>query len=407
MNCYAPQLDTLIQRAQSLPAVIGEESRAALLRLFDKLYEIAACGEDERRELWLTAERGTIEDFGNYEEYLDEGDVETYEEFETLWRDYYPEPVKWYPLTTMVYRDNCSVFLDHKLVLQIVSDGQEEFDYDKTELIDWLDVAVEACITAVKSGTYNGFVEENLPVRKRVGKILRENYWNVYPEEKAAYLEHITPEEIRDFTARMQSQPTDAPATRLPEMTAGLFLDCCRLGYETNGFEGTGQLSPRELYRAHADGRHDGLLDLPEDSADAFADWIDNGFKGGHPWEVCRGGNSTHISLFARRDGYGWWLELAGSSYGRSVETIKFYLALVRNGLPVSLCNGPALAAMVTGRDYIGIVPEGILPCYCDDWFPREDKFLQFMNLPWENAEAVAQAAEWYPLKDIKLIATT
>ena len=402
---FAPQLDALIQHAQGLPAVVGEDSQAALLRLFDQLHEIAACGEDERRELWLTAERGAIEDFGDYEEYLDEGDVETYEEFETLWRDYYPEPLKWYPLTTMVYRDNYSVFLDHKLVLQIASGEQEEFDYDKSELLDWLATAVEACIAAVKSGTYNGFVEENLPARKRVGKILREDYWSVYPEEKAAYLEHITPEDIRDFTVRMQSQSSDVPSTRLPEMTAGLFFDCCRLGYEANGYEGAGQLSPRELYRANADGRHDGLLDLPKDSANAFEDWTDNGFKGGHPWEVCREGNSTHISLFVRRDDNGWWLELAGSSYGRSVETIKFYLALVRNGLPASLYNGSALAAMVTGQDYIGIVPEGIIPCYCDDWFPREDKFLQFMNLPWENADTVAQAAEWYPLDGVMLTA--
>jgi len=134
-HLFAPQLDALIQHAQSLPAVVGEENRAALLRLFDKLYEIAACGEDERRELWLTAERGAIEAFGDYEEYLDEGDVESYEEFETLWRDYYPEPLKWYPLTTMVYRDNYSVFLDHKLVLQITSNGQEEFEYDKTDYV--------------------------------------------------------------------------------------------------------------------------------------------------------------------------------------------------------------------------------------------------------------------------------
>jgi len=264
---------------------------------------------------------------------------------------------------------------------------------------------VEDCIAAVRSGAYNGSVEEKLPARKRVGKILREAYWSVYPEEKAAYLEHITPEEICDFTERMQTQPTDAPAARLPEMTAKLFFNCCRLGYQANDYEGAGQLSPRELYRANADGRHDGLLDLPEDSADAFSDWIDNGYKGGHPWEVCRGGNSTHISLFARRDEKGWWLELAGSSYGRSVETIKFYLALAHNGLPVSLYKGPALAAMVTGQDYIGIVPEGIIPRYCDDWFPREDKFLQFMNLPLENTEAVARVAEWYPLEEIKLSA--
>jgi hypothetical protein len=74
----------------------------------------------------------------------------------------------------------------------------------------------------------------------------------------------------------------------------------------------------------------------------------------------------------------------------------KFYLALVNHGLPALLHDGPVLAAMITGQDYIGIVPEGIIPRYCHGWFPQNEKFLEYMNLPWENAEAVARLAKWY-----------
>ena len=329
---FAPQLDTLIGHAKKQPAVIGKENRAALLRFFSQLQPIAACGEDERHELWIAAERGTLADFGDYEEYLDVGEVKTYEEFETLWQDYYPDPVKWYPLTTVVYQDYFSVFLDNELVLQITPDGERQNEYNKSELIAWLSTKADDCLALLKAGTYNDMIAQSLPERKRVGKILREDYWRVFPEEKAAYLKSITPEEIRSFTAMMQSSLPDTPPAQLPEMTVGLFLDCCCLGYEANNYEGVGQLSPRELYLAHADRRHDGLLDLPEDSAEAFADWKKNGEKGGHPWEVCRGGNSTHISLYVRRNENGWWLELAGSSHIRSVETIKFYLALMKSG---------------------------------------------------------------------------
>jgi len=59
---------------------------------------------------------------------------------------------------------------------------------------------------------------------------------------------------------------------------------------------------------------------------------------------------------------------------------------------------------MITGQDFIGIVPEGIFPRYCHSWFPRNEKFLEYMNLPWENAKAIAQLAKWYPLMDVRLI---
>jgi len=73
--------------------------------------------------------------------------------------------------------------------------------------------------------------------------------------------------------------------------------------------------------------------------------------------------------------------------------------------VPIFLYNGPALAAMITGKDHIGIVPEGIFPRYCDAWFPKEDRIIDYMNLPWEKAEAVSKATSWYPLEQIALAA--
>ena len=122
----------------------------------------------------------------------------------------------------------------------------------------------------------------------------------------------------------------------------------------------------------------------------------------GHPWEVCRGGNSTHISLYVMSDERGWWLALAGSSYERSVETIRFYLALTQQRLPIFLYDWCALDTMLNGRDYIGIVPEGIIPRYCSDMFPEEE-MLSYMNLPWENTNDVIKAVIWYSLNDVKL----
>ena len=186
-------------------------------------------------------------------------------------------------------------------------------------------------------------------------------------------------------------------------MTAALFYHCCSLGYEANAYEGAGELDPKGLYLAHADGRDEGLREIDENSPTAFSRWFhDRSRFGGHPWEVCRGGNSTHISLYVHEDEAGWWFSLSGSSYGRSVETIKFYLALVRAGFPVFLNDGQQLAKMALGEASWGIVPRGIIPRCCGGLFPGES-IVVFMNLPYENTEAIIARAFWYPLEEIRL----
>jgi hypothetical protein len=401
----APQLDDLVFRVEHLYEVTDDRTRGLVLELFHKLKSIAVCGDDERRELWLTALRGSIEDFGDYETYLEDGEVESREEFEELWLSEYPDPQKWYLLAAVVYKDIYSVFIDHKLVLQINPASQEQYPYEKSELAAWLLTAVNEAIASLKAGSYNEYVSKNLPYCKRLGKILREDYWRIFLEEKGEYLKDIDPDEIARFTDLIKKQSADSPESCLREMTAALFFDCCRLGYEANNYKGIENLTLKDMYRAQADGRDDGLLNLDETSSGEFEAWYHDKtrYRGGHPWEVCRGGNSTHISLYVLHDEKGWWLRLAGSSLSRSVETVKFYLTLVDHGLPVILTDGVELAAMLTGADNIGIVPDGIFPRYCASLFP-EEKIIDFMNLPYERTEQVEKVAFWYPVQEVHLI---
>ena len=109
------------------------------------------------------------------------------------------------------------------------------------------------------------------------------------------------------------------------------FVDCrvkhkcyrfCSLGYQANQYDVSG-LSPKEQYKKYADGRDEGLGEIDPDSPAAFAEWY-VGRRGGHPWEVCRGGNSTHVSLYVVKDqSDGYYLEVAGSSLWRSVESAQ------------------------------------------------------------------------------------
>jgi len=403
-NLYAPQVDLLIFRAEKMNEVNDNLTQTIIDEFFQQIQAIAICGDDERREIWITAPRGSIEEFGNYEESLEDGEVENYEEYKELWLSEYPEPLKWYPLTTVVYKEIRSVFIGGKLVFQTNPEPQGQYPYDKSELANWIVDSTKKVIDLLKSGEYNEYVSKYLPNSKRIGKILREDYWRIFPEEKEEYLKNISLNEINRFANLIIKQPDKAPILRLKEITAGIFFECCRLGYEANQYEGIEKLSDKELYRKHADGRDEGLLNLDEVSSGDFESWyFDKTHYGGHPWEVCRGGNSTHISLYVMHDEEGWWLSLAGSSLGRSVETVKFYLALSEKGLPIFLYKGREILKMLTGKDYIGIVPEGVIPRYCDWMFPDE-KLLSFMNLPWEERDEVEKATTWHTIKEVKLL---
>jgi hypothetical protein len=399
---FAPQIDNLIEAASRHPEALDEATKSQVLLLFEKIKAIEICGGDERRELWLRAERGSIEDFGDYEDYLEYGEVENREEFENLWKMYYPEPIKWYKLISVSYNNVHSIGFGDELVFRVGEDIEIKYGRDYSELAVWLNEAIEQAIGQLRAGEYNRIIAEGLPYQKRLGKILRNDFWHISPEHKKSHLGDMADDEIQAFVGQVKKQPAESPHERLPQMTAGNFFEYCKIGYVANKYKNSDFLPTKDLYKKNADGRHDGLLDLDEDSAEAFFDWVhDKQFRGGHPWEVCRGGNSTHISLYAHHDDGGWHLSLAGFSWIRSVETVRFYMALVAKGVPVFLYDGAELAEMLTGADYIGIVPENVKPAYCGSMFP--EKILDFMNLPFEDTEAIIEAAQWYPIPQIKL----
>jgi hypothetical protein len=98
----APLVDTLIYRAEKMYEITDNLTKVLVIELFQKLQSIAVCSDDEQRELWLTAPRGSIEEFGDYENYLEDGEVESREEFEEIRLSEYPETQKWYLLSTAV-----------------------------------------------------------------------------------------------------------------------------------------------------------------------------------------------------------------------------------------------------------------------------------------------------------------
>lgn len=386
-------------------APYNDTSNALLDELFELLKRIKPVGQGNAWRFWVRADRGGIEDFGDYEDMLREGEVENYEEFVACWKSSYLNETEWYELQAIYAEDigYRAVVLQHRTVVEFDSRKEKsEFAYDITEFAQWLVDATKEVIAELEAGIYNERLEQKLPVEHRTGTLLRKHEWEIWPHIKEQILGDLTDSDIAEFLASAEeTMPDKSPF--LKQITANDFYRFCAMGYAANKYDGCDR-SPKEQYMLHADRRDEGLGEIAPDSPEAFADWYHTRNRGGHPWEVCRGGNSTHISLYVCHNEDGWSLVVAGSAWTRCLEAMRFFLALHRAGLPVAMREAAMLKARVLGEEKIGVVPKGVFPAYCQSYFPGED-VIDYMNLPDEEADRkwLAERCVWQPIEHVGL----
>ncbi|MCD4762451.1 MAG: hypothetical protein K8R28_00345, partial [Desulfobacterales bacterium] len=226
----------------------------------------------------------------------------------------------------------------------------------------WLKAARKDWIKANKR------IQVDYPLRHRYGvapnALIRASLPDVY---------RLNKELGKDRTRKLVRLVEDgfflkAENTEVSSMTAADYFQYCKIAYiagkrkEETVDE---SLSGREMYSRYADGRHEGLLDIDPASEQEFADWIDGEHPkrrgGGHPWEIKRGGNTTHIDLsVSRPSSYrqeGFKVELRGESIGRMVETMRMFLAIHEGRLPISIANPEGVRKRLLAQDNIGIIP--------------------------------------------------
>ena len=96
--------------------VYDDESDKLLDEFFELIEQIAPVAKNGVRALWLRAERGPIEDYGNAEEEVACGDFDSVEEFIEEWKAWFPDEIKWYQLQAVQLKDEGyrAVMLGHK-----------------------------------------------------------------------------------------------------------------------------------------------------------------------------------------------------------------------------------------------------------------------------------------------------
>ena len=223
----------------------------------------------------------------------------------------------------------------------------------------------------------------SMPLYLRWGVIQRQNVRDLLPHWLPVEKE-LTVDET-NATLALLKKPDPNPQSTI---CLHRFLDYCRVAYQANprtlsAFQPG--LSGREYYTKYADGRDGGLLNVEENSPKSFVQWYESKARQGcHPWEIYRGGNSTHIDLaVVRSEKGGWSIYLDAFSSTRLVETCRIALALDKASLPFTFCNKESYKARLLAEDWVGVVPEGTSLNYAWQEFPKEWKVADTIHLCW------------------------
>ena len=348
-------------------------------------------GKDERKEIWVKVKRPFYDEFKR--DFLEVDDA-TEEEIKENYESEYPEEYCFFELTFIKNRDGGQyLFIDNELNLCYEKEKTPSFifDFEVTKrVVKYIDDVVQEHILLIKDGKYEEEVLNQIPYYQRVGTINRAVLWKAQNNERA-YGEFDTFKN-RDGFLKIDEESLENTAERIPIMTSRVFFECCKAGYDENNYD-TENLNLCEAYLRYSDCRDEGLSNLPIDDADAFSKWYEGRPRCGHPWEVCRGGNSTHVSLYVAKDDKGFWFIVAGSSESRFLESINFYMAIKRLGYPVEIRQGAMLANRLKGNELIGIVPHHVIPRYCEGMFQGE-KIFSFLHI-YEEEKDVLPFIEW------------
>lgn len=395
----APRLDRLINILKNRdlnPEGYSLTVKDDINKLYDLFDKIEPIGDDEYKVLYISVERGTIEDYGDFEDLKMEGEFETYEEFEKCYKEDYPDDIYWYKITTSRYKNYRAISINSNNIIyaDMGLERNDFLEYHICEILGLLIEKIEEIIKMLENNTYNDYISNNLSYKARFGVIKRSDYWNLYLEEKKSLLEDISQEEIDFFVKSANSKVNN----RIKHMTSGKYFECVRLAYENNHYE-LENLTDKELYLKYADGRDEGLRELNEDSSLEFDNWFnDKSHHGGHPWEIMRGHSFARVNLYVAHDEDGYYLSLDGSKILRKVEIAKIYLALTKNNIPIEIYNVNTLKDAFLGNDYIGIVPDYVLPIECGGYFENY-KPTEFTHLKEEMFEYI----NWEPLEKLSL----
>lgn len=412
---YAPEIKLYEQYYRS--SRINENTRlteqsAKLYGMFlEDIQKIKPISQDRNIwELWFKADKGSLEDFGNYEELHEEGAYDTYEEFVEAYESYDKDEY-WFKLSVVIEDGYSALFINDSRIISIDPKHESGFPIDMDEMLSFLNGELERINEKVSSGTYNEYLNAHLPYEYRHGIIQRKRLWELAPKFRKVHIKDLTEEEIEKFVKLCQYNEL-ASKERMEQMTAGKYYEMCARCYHAAKYTELEDKTPKQMFEKYGDRRDGGLSRLDENSAEDFEKWYNLSWQEkweienpSHMWELSQGSSRTRLHLFPVKDENGYFIQLSGGENYVTDETVKMFIALKELGIPVVLHNVDAIKNKILGIDEVGVIAEyeeG--SSYTYGGF-EESKILNFVHVedvPEENRKNFIISVKWFPLNKIE-----
>ena len=388
-------------------AVSSEKEKALLDELYKVLSPIKPMGRDENKRFWIRLDRGAADDYWSYDEMLSEGDVKDRADFEERFLSCYPDDECWFPIETMEWNGYRSVFLQYRCILEyepkddVLRQSNKPCGDDVEVVLSFLIEKAKEVISLLKDGSYNEYIEKNLPLKYRHGYIESKCYYKAFPEVKERILSGLKADEIDAFREAIElGEWLKDEIGRLSGMTAGLYYDVAAACYEDIGGEYKRLSSSKEMYMRYADGRDNNLTEIDEHSEKAYLEWHKETHDG-HAWEIISGHTDTMLHLYTVKDDGGWYFAVSGRL--RIMETVRTFLTVRKLGYPVTIYEPERTLRACLATDKFEIVPEGILP-FGSSRLPDGEFVMHRFNLDREDYKdnrIILDNIKWYDLEKV------
>lgn len=116
----APKLNFLINvfdsknyNPQSYDVLVKEK----LDKLYDLLERIKSLSDDEYKVLYFSAQKGSIEEYSNYDDEKEYGETGDYQEFVDKFNRDYPDEIYWYKMISTRYKNYRMISINSKNII--------------------------------------------------------------------------------------------------------------------------------------------------------------------------------------------------------------------------------------------------------------------------------------------------
>ena len=415
MQMSAPELDYYIEEFRSglfdnWTTPLTKRGQAYFSKILEEVKKIKPTSKESHWSFYFPVPRGNLQQFVDFNQGFD-GDEVNEEKFKKNWERDYPEEEAWRLLEIVSEEKFDCVYIGDSCIARKnlwVEERDKEPNKDRDPVLAYLLQTVGDVVRMVKAGTYNEYVEKNLPYRYRRGKIKRSLYWKLVPGRKMADLGGLSEEEISSFEKTVDPCfEKETNERRYPSLTSGKYYELCSICYKAAKYERAEELSPKDAFRMFGDERDGGLSTIRDDSSEEYERWVslrdEEKWKlqnPSHVYQIVDGGYYGVVCLYPYKDERGYYFHLSGGS-NRFADVIRMYLALLGCGAPVRLGGKKTMLARLRGEGNLGIVSVDDTTSGNYDLFG--DEVDDCVYLDDGNPKKVKEKATWFPLQKLEL----